>query len=326
MALLSPAGQEQLAEFGTVLKEAEDKLNTDRKLADSVAKAGNVVLPMLFRQGEPLGKPDKTCPTSSVRMRCRCPGRWPCPGAGRQRRRARVAATRRSAACDRPPELARPTSTAPCAPEPLVIGYFDQYYPSLSLLIAAKSLNLSAGDIKVRLGERVSLGRLNIGTDPELQMYTYFYKDRDGQPAFPVDSFYDVYSGKIPAEKYRDKIVLIGATAVGRGQRLRHAGVDGACAAGAACCAHSVSSASCRSISSSRRPGASGCETLVFLLVAAYLIVLLPRLKAGMARSRHRWLCWRLLVGAHFVLMTTQLHVDAADGCRACCCWSAISR
>ena len=48
-------------------------------------------------------------------------------------------------------------------------------------------------------------------------MYTYFYKDKDGRPAFPVDSFYDVLTGKIPAEKYRDKIVLIGASAAGVG-------------------------------------------------------------------------------------------------------------
>jgi len=53
--LLSPAGQTQLGEFGAVLKEAEDKLNTDRKLAESVSKAGNVVLPVLFHEGQPLG-------------------------------------------------------------------------------------------------------------------------------------------------------------------------------------------------------------------------------------------------------------------------------
>ena len=44
-----------------------------------------------------------------------------------------------------------------------------------------------------------------------------FYKDRDGRPAFPVDSFFDVYSGKIPADRYRDKIVLVGPTAPGLG-------------------------------------------------------------------------------------------------------------
>ena len=32
-----------------------------------------------------------------------------------------------------------------------------------------------------------------------------------------MDSFFDVISGKVPASKYQDKIVLIGATAAGLG-------------------------------------------------------------------------------------------------------------
>ena len=46
-----PAAVEQgspLAQMGALLKEAEAALNTDRKLAESYAKAGNVLLPMLF--------------------------------------------------------------------------------------------------------------------------------------------------------------------------------------------------------------------------------------------------------------------------------------
>jgi CHASE2 domain-containing sensor protein len=34
-----------------------------------------------------------------------------------------------------------------------------------------------------------------------------------------VDSFFDVTSGKIPVDKYKDKIVLIGPTAAGVGSR-----------------------------------------------------------------------------------------------------------
>ena len=45
-----------------LLREAESSLNTDRKLAASFTSAGNVVLPMLFRLGEPRGKPDKPLP------------------------------------------------------------------------------------------------------------------------------------------------------------------------------------------------------------------------------------------------------------------------
>src|SRR4029077_6228297 len=101
--------------------------------------------------------------------------------------------------------------------EPLVIDYYGQRYPSVALLLAAKSLNLSAKDIKVKLGENVSVGGKTIRTDDAAQMYTYFYKDRGGNRAFAEDSFFDVYSGKIPASKYADKIVLIGATAAGVG-------------------------------------------------------------------------------------------------------------
>jgi len=49
-----------------------------------------------------------------------------------------------------------------------------------------------------------------------MQMYTYFYKDREGRTAIPRIPL-DVASGKIPVEKYRDKIVLIGPTAAGVG-------------------------------------------------------------------------------------------------------------
>src|SRR5437879_12209744 len=84
-------------------------------------------------------------------------------------------------------------------------------------MMVARSLNLTADDIKSRRGEALQIGNFRVGADPTLQMFTYFYKDRDGRPAIQEDSFYDVASGKIPLEKYRDKIVLIGPTAAGVG-------------------------------------------------------------------------------------------------------------
>src|SRR2546430_239048 len=52
----------ELLQIGATLQEAEGALNPDRKLAESFAKAGNVVLPLLFTFGEPRGKPDKPLP------------------------------------------------------------------------------------------------------------------------------------------------------------------------------------------------------------------------------------------------------------------------
>ena len=198
-----------------LLREAEQALNTDRKLAESEKKAGNVVLPMVFTLGEPRGRPDKP-PPDYVQQNAVAAVGGELPPLPTSAVLAPVGDIGRNAIA-----LGHLNTVADIdggiRTEPLALQYFDQYYPSLSMMIAAKSLNLGPADIKLILGDSVSLGRLRIATDPALQMYTYFYKDVDGRPAFQVDSFYDVLSGKIPAAKYRDKIVLIGATAAGIG-------------------------------------------------------------------------------------------------------------
>src|SRR3546814_13861846 len=78
------------------------------------------------------------------------------------------------------------------------------------------ALNLKPADIEVRLGEGVGLGGIDIATTPSLRMYTQFYADHEGKPAFPVDSAYDVLSGKLPLARYKDKIVLVVPTAAGQ--------------------------------------------------------------------------------------------------------------
>jgi len=80
---------------------------------------------------------------------------------------------------------------------------------SMALLAAFKSLNLSPADVKLNVGDSVQIGKLKVKTDEAALMLPQFYKGRDGKPAFAVDSFYDVLTGKIPASKYADKIVII---------------------------------------------------------------------------------------------------------------------
>ena len=60
--LLAPAGPGAAGGARRSADRGGAALNTDRKLAESVGAAGNVVLPMLFRLGEPPGKPDRRCP------------------------------------------------------------------------------------------------------------------------------------------------------------------------------------------------------------------------------------------------------------------------
>jgi serine/threonine-protein kinase len=185
----------------------------------------------------------------------------------------------------------------------LIVRYYDRFFPSLSLMLVAKYLNLTVADIQAKPGEDVRIGKLRVRTDPELRMYTFFYNDAGDKRAFPIDSFFDVYTGKIPAAKYQDKIVLIGATATGLGISQvtpiapRMAPVE--------TLAHSVSSIMKEDFFVAPTWGV-WVEKIVFLLVAAYLIALLPRLNAGMGAICTASLFAALLIG-HFVLMGTQL-------------------
>src|SRR5690349_19467077 len=55
----------EVAEIGRILHEASVSLNSDVRLADTVKKAGNVLVPVLFdpvSYGKPPGRPDKPLP------------------------------------------------------------------------------------------------------------------------------------------------------------------------------------------------------------------------------------------------------------------------
>lgn len=288
-----------------LIAEAETALNTDAKLAESFKNAGNVVVAMPFIIGEPRGNPDKPLPEYVAkhsltkildRVDAEATGLLPIPTIG---------------ALPPIPEIgenaaaighlnANPDVDGAIRSEPLILAHYDKYYPSLSIHIAAKYLNLQMQDIEARLGEGVKLGKLNIATDPYLQMNTFFYGDTDGRPAFPVDSFYDVYTGKIPVEKYRDRIVLIGATADGVGDS--QVTPISPSMKPIETLAHSV--ASILNEDFFVAPSwAYWAERGLWLLIALYLILLLPRLGAGTAAGLSAVLLISL-IATHFILMT----------------------
>ena len=299
-----PSVQQDVSQIETLLKEAEQNLNSDLKLSESIAKANNVLLAMLFQLGEPRGKPDQPLPEFVEKNRL-------------SNVEDKVAAVSNGLLPDPTTAAliplaefgknalalghlnANPDVDGGIRQESLVLRYYDQYFPSLSMMLVAKSLNLQPADVVVRLGEGVKLGNLKIATDPFLRMYMYFYKERDGKAAFQVDSFYDVYSGKIPAAKYQDKIVLIGATAAGVGA-AQVTPVSPAMAP-VLTLAHSVSSILKEDFYVAPTWG-TWVEKLVFLAVALYLILLLPRLKAGMGAGVTGGL-FVLLIAVHFGLM-----------------------
>ncbi len=297
------AAASDIAQFGTLLREAEQALNTDRKLAEAFSRAGNVMLPMVFQSlSEPQGNPDKPLPdyvmANSLAFDARAAD-LPMPGINPL---YPIATLGGSAAGIGHLNSAHDIDGAVRA-EPIVLRYYDKAFPSLAVMTAARSLNLKIADIKLVAGEEVRIGNLRVKTDPELRMYTFFYGDRDAKPAFAVDSFYDVLSGKIPAAKYRDKIVLIGATAAGLGS-AQVTPISPATAP-VLTLAHTISSILGEHFFVVPT-WSLWVERLVFLLVAIYLIAVLPRMKAAIAGISSLAIAIAL-VAAHFALMVTQL-------------------
>jgi serine/threonine-protein kinase len=286
------------------LFEAEQALNTDAKLAESMARAKNVVLAMVFYLGSPRGNPDAELPDYVLRnsinqirdrVSAQSNGLFPIPTLDALPPIEEIGVY--AAAIGHLNTL--PDIDGGIRSEPLVLQYYDRFYPSISLQIAAKSLNLDTSDIKVNLAESVELGSLTIKTDTQLQMNTFFYADTRG-PAFQVDSFYDVFTGNIPIEKYKDKIVLIGPTATGVGTP-QVTPIDSAMAP-VLTLAHSVSSILQEDFFIEPEWG-FWARMGAFVLVMLYLMLAMPRLKAGVAFVVTVVLVLALVV-THYVLMT----------------------
>src|SRR6266850_2820749 len=284
-----------------LLKDAEFQFNTDRKLAASIAAAGNVVLPLLFVRELPKGRPDRPLPdfVRNSALALESTGHAP-PNPTSALAIGVVGGIGAAAAGFGHLNVVLDVDGA-VRTEALAVTHYDEAYPSLAAMLVAKSLNLGPRDIKLRPGDAVQIGNLRAKTDADALVYGYFYKGAGERPAIAEDSFFDVLSGKIAPEKYRDKIVLVGPTAAGIATSFVTP-VDAAMPA-VALEAHAVSSL-LQEHFFVVPAWAALVEWLALLAVAAYLIALLPRLKAAAALVVTT-VALTGLVAAHFALMTS---------------------
>ena len=273
-----PLPAELVADLVTLrerMNSAAEVLDTDTRLSASIDKAGNVVLPFTMKGIYPLGRPDIGPP--EWMLASAVGGAGPAIEFGV----LQPPVESLGAAAHGVGHLTQlPDADGALRFEPLALEYFDVMFPSFALVVAAQSLNLRPEDIRINGTQGVTLGNLVIGTTPDLLMYNYFYNSQDGRDAFPRYSFADVFQGIVPIERFRDKIVLIGATALGVGDSF--ATPVSANMAPVAVVAHTVS-AILQEDFFTRPEWAGLVELAAFLLVAIYLVTLLPRLKPGTA-------------------------------------------
>jgi eukaryotic-like serine/threonine-protein kinase len=299
--VLGPAGdnpQGVAEQLGKVITEAEQALDTDAKLASSMSKAGNVLIPSFFALGEPQGKADKPLPAFALKSTIDENAAFSEPAIKAQEPIDVIGAA--AAGVGHLNQLNDVDGAVRF--EPLLVNYYGKAVPSMALLAAAKSLNLGMGDIKLNLGESVQIGKLRVKTDAGAHMLPQFYRGRDGKPPFAIDSFYDVLTGKIPASKYTDKIVLIGATAAGVGVQFPAPGYSGGLTP-VELIAHITSSILSEHFIVQPAWGV-WAGLAVFLLIAAYLVAGLGRLSAGMAGAVTAGL-FVVLLGTEFGLLAS---------------------
>tara|TARA_R110002072_G_scaffold32211_2_gene98565 strand:- start:1859 stop:4363 length:2505 start_codon:yes stop_codon:yes gene_type:complete len=272
-----------LNEAISILKQGQSDLDSDGKLADAMKHAGNVVMGMQFQLGSPLGKPDKPLPDYVSRNALKLDenvssGIFIYPT---------VSAT--------PPISILGETTHAIGhlnmwldndggirSDLLAIDYYGEVIPSLAAMIAASSLNLTSKDLKISENKQFNVGNLSITLDDIGRIYPFFYQDAQGNSSFSMDSFYDVYVGKIDISKYKDKIVLIGASAFGVGSSV----VTPIAEAMPPVLVLANIVASILNQDFIETPEwARLVEIVVFLLVTLFLMLLLPRLQAGMAAA-----------------------------------------
>jgi eukaryotic-like serine/threonine-protein kinase len=291
------AANPALDSINKIAAEGEVALDADNRLAQAFAAAGNVVGLVTFTSGEAKGKPDKALKESTRKSLISTPPGFGIEAAGILEPIDVLSKSINSVGHGNKPVDA----DGALRTEPLLVDYFGQMVPSLGLMAAMTGLNLSTADIKVsELDNTLQIGKLRIGTNEQGLMRPFYYADKDGKSPFIYDSAFDVISGKIPASKYAGKVVLLGPTAAG-------VGVEFPTPIGRGMNPLEQTAHVTSSILSEHFVTTpwwySALNALVILLIAGYLMAVLPRLSAGNAAIVTSGLFVLLLVASYVVLL-----------------------
>ncbi|UCD70690.1 MAG: CHASE2 domain-containing protein, partial [Syntrophobacterales bacterium] len=275
--ILKSKSTKEMREFQRHLREAEANLDNDSKLISSVKKAGNVILPMYFTTDSPLPPPVESLPpyieeNSLKHILERGEGDlWPIleagdmitPIPGLVMGSAGIGHINRNIDADGATRW-----------ESLVIKYGKLHFPSFSLQVVMRYLNVKNQSARIVLGEGIDMGGFLIPTDESMRLLIRFWGP-DG--IFPRYSFFDVLNEKIHPTVFKDKVVLLGNTAQGIGDFVPtplSSNVPGV----------EIAANVIQNILTKRflvRPGwAFGAEVGIILIFGGLISLLLPRLRA----------------------------------------------
>jgi adenylate cyclase len=191
-------------------RAATGAMDGDAALAQSIRAAGNVVLPFTFEFGPASAHGGKSSVASAAYAQLRKVGGY------------RPLALEPTVAVAPLPALAEAASLghmlaaydvdgAPRYDYP-AFEYDLDFYPSMAVRIVQMFTGVRWDDVRAELGTGISIGRLYIPTDPQMRQLVNYLGPT---PAFATYSLSQVVRGAVPDSTFRDRIVLVGANALG---------------------------------------------------------------------------------------------------------------
>ena len=210
--LLKGTGQKGKA-FLQELQDVKVRLDNDKKLTEAFQSAGNVVLPVFFRESavtvERTEEPDAALMAQSI-QNVQNEGGFSVP---------------------RGNEIVLPVPSffatakgighfnlsydmdGTARRERLLYEYDGLYFPSYTLRVASLFLNISMENISAELGTGVYLGsQVEVPTTIFSEMLISFKGPRNSFRSF---SYFDVINDKIPVSVFKNKLVLVSPSAAG---------------------------------------------------------------------------------------------------------------
>ncbi|MBN1824080.1 MAG: CHASE2 domain-containing protein [Endomicrobiales bacterium] len=190
------------------LDQAEVRLDNDTKLKDTLENAKNVILPMYFVMGPTLGSAE---PILSSHTLTQIEGVQEFP-----LMEGHDPAVPLSIFSDRSPGIGHvnlvPDPDGIIRNEIPSMQYAGDFYPSFAVQIVRQYLGLGMEDVKLVIGQSMSIGRAVIPLDTLNRMLINF---NGPLGTFPYYSFFDVINDKVDPGALKGKIVLLGLMATG---------------------------------------------------------------------------------------------------------------
>jgi serine/threonine-protein kinase len=258
------------------IEEAKLQLDEDAKLAAAL-QGKKIVLPMFFELGPTLGgKPDELPPEIARSAMTAIASATGARNIVTSEKVSFPLMLFSSAAAGLGHVNVIPDADGSVRRTPIAVTYGNVLYPTYPLELLRVYLGLEPGDLQLVPGEKVMVGSIEAPLDQQgLMNITY----RGPEKTFFYYSFFDVLNDKVSPDRFKDRIVLLGPTAVGLG--TQYVTPVGSTFPGVELVANVIENLLNKKFLTRPSWGFAG-EIGLILLVGVFISFLLPRLKAGM--------------------------------------------